>query len=105
MAVEQVGSGELNGLFWVVDHDQTAGTIGVTVTGTPTTSAKVFLIATVVHEPGGNVLATFGPQEVDQFANLGRQILVTNAALVGVTIAVPHGQARPWHVDISDFLQ
>lgn len=87
MASETLGSGFQNGYNWLVDHDDVAGTIGVTVTdnGNPQTG-QLMLHGEVIRRSNGNVIATVGPIRIDQDDNLGRRVLYTNAQLVGVSM-------------------
>lgn len=81
MSVETVATGFQNGLSWACDHDEAAGTIGVTVTGTANVSGRLVFSAEIVQKSDGTVVDTIAPVEIGQYANAGRQVLYTNSTL------------------------
>lgn len=99
--IEMLALGVQNGWSWAVDHDETAGTIGVTVTDSGSPEAgNLLLNAQVVQVQAGgtsSIVGTVAPIRIDGFDNDGRQVLYTNAALQGMTLTVPKGATPPFY--------
>lgn len=99
--IEELKRGFEAGYNWIVDHDNTAGTIGVTVTdnGSPQ-PGQLMLNGRAFQLPSNTLVGTFLNLRIDQFDNRGRQVLWTNSGLVGIVEDVPRGQTPPYNLDI-----
>lgn len=98
MAIETLGGGFQNGYNWTVDHDETAGTIGVTVTDNGAPDPGVLMLhGDVTAVPSGTTVGTINPIRIDTFDNQGRQILFTNNQLKNVVLV---GSSVPFSVNL-----
>ncbi len=96
MAVETLARGSQNGYGWIVDHDDVAGTIGITVTGTSPQPGNLTLNGELFREPAHTQVGTIQAVRIDGFVNQGRQVLFTSANLVGIVMVQPKGTSVPF---------
>lgn len=84
MAVETLSISLQSGWYTLLDHDNSAGTIAATILKQSAQLGALTLSGRVIALPAKTVLLTIAPVRTDGF--VGRTVIATNAALVGVTM-------------------
>lgn len=97
MAIETLAVGYQSGVSYTVDHDNTAGTLGITITGALISGKPMF--ANVTFAVGGLTVST-GVLNVTADIGQGRTVLLTNASLVGVTLNATTGNGSSLMVTV-----